>query len=279
MSVATASMIELGQGVFAFVDPVRRFGHSNVGLIIDADGLTVVDTTAAPAKAAAVKEQITELTSELGLPIKRVVLSSSRIAFVGGGNAFWSAAFYGTEPTSEQLDQPPNPHAFRRLLPDFALAYDDEFTTRPVTHTVDEAAWITPAALAQPMAGESPSNLAVVTEAAGVIYAGALASFGVTPLAYDANPWAWMETLDVIRKLDLTVVPGHGMPGGKADVSDLIDYLAACIEANGDPANIPRGPWDQWSDRRFDAVNVERAAMLSRGIDEIPQAMFQLLGL
>lgn len=274
----SAHLVELGQGVFALVDPSRRFGYSNVGLIIDGDGLTVVDTTATPERGEAVKQQIIELTAHLELPIKRVILTSSRIAFSGGGNAFWASAFYGTESTSDQLDAPPNPMAFRRLLPDFALAYPDDFTTRPVTHTVAEEAWLSGAALGVPLAGESAANLVVRVEGAGVVFAGALASFGVTPLTYDANPAAWIESLEQLRALGATVVPGHGLPGGDADLADLIGYLTACIEAGGEPARIAPGPWDQWSDRRFDPVNVERAAQLRQGIDEVPQSMFALLG-
>jgi cyclase len=274
-----AHLVELGQGVFALVDPANRFGYSNVGLVIDNDGLTIIDTTATPDRGESAKQEIIQLTAQLELPIKRVVLTSSRIPFSGGGNAFWAAAFYGTETTSDQLDAPPNPPAFRRLLPDFALAYPDDFTTRPVTHTVTEPAWLSAAAMAVPLQGESLANLVLRVEGAGVVFAGALACFGVTPLAYDANPAAWIESLEAIRALEPTIIPGHGPPGGAADVADLIGYLTACIEADGDPARLASGPWDGWSDRRFDAVNVERAASMARGIDEIPQSMFALLGL
>lgn len=274
-----ANLVELGQGVFALVDPANRFGYSNVGLVIDHDGLTIIDTTATPDRGEAAKQEIIQLTAQLELPIKRVVLTSSRIPFSGGGNAFWAAAFYGTETTSDQLDAPPNPPAFRRLLPDFALAYPDDFTTRPVTHTVAEPAWLSAAALAIPLRGESLANLVLRVEGAGVVFAGALACFGVTPLAYDANLAAWIESLEAIQGLEPTIIPGHGPPGGTADIGDLVGYLSACIEADGDPARLAPGPWDRWSDRRFDAVNVERAAALARGIDEIPQSMFALLGL
>lgn len=273
------NLVELATGVFAYIAPDPAFGRSNVGLIIDADGLTVYDTTASPRGGELVRQQILELTAQLELPIKRVVLSSSRIAFSGGGAPFWSAAFYGSDVTSEQLDAPPNPMAFRRLLPEFAEQYPDDFATRPVTHTVSEEAWLTGASFAVPLSGESPQNLALRLEAPGVVFAGALASFGVTPLTYDADPSAWITSLEQLKQMGNTIIPGHGMPGGGADVNDLIGYLTACIEAEGDPARIAPGPWDRWTDRRFDSVNVERAAALAAGVDEVPQAMFALLGL
>lgn len=272
-------LVELGQGVFAWIHPVPRFGDSNVGLVIDADGLTIIDTTATPAQAAAVRNAIETLTAELGLPIKRVVLTSSRIAFSGGSKVFWQSGFYGTETASDQLDLPPNPDAFRRLLPDHHDAYPDDFTTRAVTHTVDEPAWLTGAAYGLPLPGEAASNLAVHVDGANAVFAGALATFGVTPLAYDGDLVSWIDSLEQLRALAATVVPGHGPAGGRADVGDLIDYLTACIEARGDHRSIPAGPWDTWSDRRFDEVNVERAAKLAQGDPTIPESMFRLLGL
>lgn len=273
------NLVELDRGVFAYVDSTVRFGHSNVGLVIDPDGLTIFDTTATPAGGYQVRQAVLGLTRELELPIKRVILSSSRIPFSGGGQPFWAAAFFGTDATSEQLDAPPNPLAFRRLLPEFADAYFDDFATRPITHTVSETAWLTQACHVVPLPGESPGNLVLRVEAADVVFAGALAGFGVTPLAYDADLVAWIQSLERLLELGSTVIPGHGMPGGAADVADLIGYLSACIEADGEPSRLAPGPWDRWTDRRFDAVNVERAAMLARGVDEVPPAMFTLLGL
>jgi len=271
--------VELGQGVFAWVHGDARFGDSNVGLVIDEDGLTVIDTTATPRRGHAIRSEIQALTAELQLPLKRVVLSTSRVAFAGGGRAFWQAAFYGTETTSDQLDAPPNPDAFRRLLPRFASCYDDDFTTRPVTHTVAEPAWLTGAAYGLPLPGEADTNLAVVVEGANVIFAGALASFGVTPLAFDADPLAWADSLDQLGAIASTVIPGHGPPGGAGDLGDQAAYLRACAAADGDTSRLMNGPWDHWTDRRFDQVNVERAAMLARGDTSIPPAMFKLLGL
>lgn len=271
--------VELGRGVFAWIDPDLGFGRSNVGLVIDADGLTVIDTTATPRRGAEARKAIEALTADLGLPIKRVLLSSSRVAFTGGGTSFWPAAYYGTDPVSDQLDEPANPEVFRRLLPELASAYDDEFVTRPVTHTVSERAWLTPAVELVCLPGEGPTNLVAVVPSAGVVFAGALATFGVTPLAFDGDPLAWARSLDTLAGLGATtVVPGHGPPGGAADLADQAAYLRACA-ATPAGAALPPGPWDRWTDRRFDPVNTERAWRLAANDPTVPQAMLELLGL
>lgn len=267
-------LVELGRGVFAYVSPEPRFGQSNVGVVIDGDGLTFIDTSATPAQASVAVSAALELTRGLGLPIKRVVLTSSRVAFTGGSSVLWSAAFYGSEPTSAALDQPSNPDAFRRLLPHLADAYHDEFTTRPVTHVVSEASALTPSLSVIPLGGESPQNLAVYVESADVVFAGALASFGVTPLCYDGYPAEWANSVESLAGLASTIVPGHGPPGGAIDAAELAAYLRDCATGRADAEPRP-----EWTDHRFHAVNTERGKRLSQGSDEIPAAMFELLGL
>ncbi|MEZ5377981.1 MAG: hypothetical protein R2733_15845 [Acidimicrobiales bacterium] len=276
---STVHQYELAQGMYAFIDSAPGFGQSNVGLVVDGDGLTVIDTTATPARAQAVRSMIMELTEPLDLRIKRIVVTSSRIPFAGGTNAFWPAAYYGSQATSDQLDDPVNPLALQRLLPHLAEVYDFGFTTRPITHTVEESAWLTGSIQVVPAPGESPMNLLVVAPESGVVFAGALAGFGVTPLAFDGDPAEWADTLEQVAEFATTIVPGHGPPGGKADLLDLVGYLRAVVEVDGDLGALPAGPWDNWTNREFDAVNVERAARRRRGDSEIPAAMFELLGL
>jgi hypothetical protein len=56
-------------------------------------------------------------------------------------------------------------------------------------------------------------------------------------------------------------------------------YLRACVAAGGDPGRLGAGPWETWSDRDHDVVNVERAAMLAAGDDGVPPSMLRLAGL
>ena len=247
--------------------------------MIDSDGLTVVDTLAAPALASVAEAEISDLTAELGVRLKRVVLSSARIPFTGGSSVFWRAGFYGSEAVSDQLDQPVNPQVLTRLIPQHAAAYHGEFSTRPVTHTISETARLTEAALVHLLPGEGPMNTVVQVPGADVVFLGALGSFGVTPLAFDGDPEAWADSLEVAATLGSVMVPGHGLPGGEREVEMQVAYLRSCVAAQGDPSSIGPGPWDTWSDRRFDEVNVERAYRLHHGDPGTPDAMYRLLGI
>jgi len=272
-------LVELGTGLFALTHPTPAFGRSNIGLIIDDDGITVVDTSATPYRGKVLRSRIEHLTSDLGLPIKRVVLTSSRVPFSGGSAAFWRAAFYGSSSTSDELDQPLNRAALRALLPDLAPAYHSDFETRPVTHTVAEQVWLTPSARLVPVIGEAPQNLVVEVPGVNGLFAGATASFGVTPLAFAGDPAAWAGALDQIAETGPTIVPGHGSVGGRQDLLDQASYLRACVAASGEVDSMAEGPWEGWTNREFDAVNIERAGRLAVGDRQIPRAMFDLLGL
>ena len=138
---------------------------------------------------------------------------------------------------------------------------------------------MTPAVIAVPCSGQIEQNLVVQVPGGGVVLAGARCSFGVTPLAFDGDPGAWADALDAIAGFGEVIVPGQGPVGTRADVVVLQEYLRACVAAHGDPRRLGAGPWDRWACREFDAVNVERAAMLADGDRGLPPSMRPLLGL
>ncbi len=272
------NVVELGTGVFCLTPTERGYGHTNIGLICDPDGLTVVDAGPTPEFGSHARAVIADIGGDL--PLKRVVLTSSRVVSVGGSTALWPAAFFGSEPTSAALDQPLNPAPLTQLLPQFAADYlNDEFTTVPISHEVGGPAWLTPSTAVNAVAGDDDLNALAEVPGAGVIFAGGVASFGVTPLGFAAAPLAWADSLDRLAESGATIVPGHGPVGDGHDAATLAAYLRACDAAAGNPDRLTRGPWDSWTDRRFDAVNVERAVRMRRGDHTVPRSFIDLLGL
>ncbi|MCD9622296.1 MBL fold metallo-hydrolase [Rhabdothermincola salaria] len=266
----------IAPGVFVWLgtDGAGRPGP-NAGVIVEADGITVVDTLSAPSAARALNERL----KGFGVPVRRAVYTSSHVDSVGGSSVFWMAARYGRAQTSALLDQPVPLDAYRRLVPAYAAEFDDDFATRPVSHTVASAAWLTPLVCAVPVSGPQSENLVVLVPSAGVLFAGAVAVFGTTPNAYDGDPEGWADTLGELGDQAPVVVPGVGPVGDAGHLLVLQAYLYATADAEGDPRRIPDGPWDEWSDRDLDEVNVERAARLAQGDDAVPEAMLRRLGL
>ncbi len=172
--------------------------------------------------------------------------------------------------------------AYKAFMPAFGGEFDElaEVGTRPVTHLVTDAAQLTPRVELLPANGHTAGDVMVLVADVDVLFAGDLCFFGVTPLAFQGDPAVWADVLDVVGDLAETIVPGHGPVGGAAEVRELQQYLRHCVAvARGDEAAIPPGPWDHWPERDpRDAINVERAALLAAGRDEMPNAMLRAMG-
>ena len=247
----------------------------NVGVIVEDDGITLVDTTPAPSAARALNEEL----KRFGVPVRRVIYTSSHVESVGGSAVFWMAARYGRAQTNALLEQPVPVEGYRRLMPGYAHDYDETFSTRPVSHVVDAAAWLTPLVCAVPVTGQQHENLVVLVPSAGTMFTGAFATFGTTPNAWDGHPEQWADTVGELREQAAVIVPGVGPVADDMALMVMQAYLYAVCDAEGDPRRIPDGPWDDWTERSLDAVNVERALGLVSGNTDVPAAMLQRLGL
>jgi len=279
--MAAHELVELTAELRVFSSTELVPGGSNAGIIVDDDGITIVDALASPALARPLLEELSTSEATMGLPIRRLVLTSSHLPYVGGSGVFALPAVYGSAQVSAHLDQPADPGSLSHMFPhlDGDLIELTDVPTRPVTHTVAEGAWLSPTAVVAPVGGELAENLVVQIPEMRVVFAGAMASFGVTPMAGGGDPARWADVLDTLLEWGEIVIPGHGPVGGEEEVRDLQAYLRACCDAAGDPAAIAAGPWDDWSARHYDAVNVERAHRLAQGDDSPPTALLSLLGL
>jgi glyoxylase-like metal-dependent hydrolase (beta-lactamase superfamily II) len=269
------SLTRLGDGIFAWLAEDPGPGRPNAGVVVEDDGVTVIDALMVPSEA----QPFAAAVEALGRPVRRLVLTSSHLEYAGGTPFFPRPAVYGTAQVSAHLDQPPDVRVLRRLYPAQAHELDEELRTRPVTHVVTERTKLTPDVHAVLVQGDLDENLVLAVPRAGVVFGGATCSFGVTPLAFQSDPTAWAESLADIAALGPRPIPGHGPLGDGDDLLAQSAYLYACVDAAGDPSAIPPGPWDQWSARENDEVNVERAALLAAGDTQIPSSMLRRAGL
>jgi cyclase len=267
------TLAELADGVWVWLQPGGETGVSNAGVVADEDGLTIVDTLMVRSQ----WEPFADAVAALDRPVKRVVLTHAHVDHVGGTGQFRNAAVYATPVTSDLLDGAMPIDAYKAFMPAFADEFDDlaEIGTRPVSHLVDGAAQLTPRVELLPATGHTPGDLMVLVADVDVLFAGDLCFFGVTPLAFQGDPDTWAAMLDVVIDLADVIVPGHGPVGGADEVRTLQTYLRHCVAGT-----IPPGPWDDWPEReQRDPINIERAALLRDGRDEIPPSMVRAIGL
>jgi cyclase len=271
-TVPERTLHELADGVFVWIQPGGESGVSNAGAIVDDDGVTVVDTLMVRSQ----WEPFAAAVERLDRPIRRLVLTHAHIDHVGGSRAFANAMVLGSPQTSSLLDGEMPLAAYKAFMPAFDAEFDDlaEIGTRPVTHLVTDAAQLTPRVELLPANGHTDGDVMVLVADADVLFAGDLCFFGVTPLAFQGDPATWADVLDVVSELAETIVPGHGPVGGAAETRLLQEYLRHCVAGA-----IPPGPWDDWPERDpRDAINIERAALLAQGQDEMPRAMLRAMG-
>jgi len=261
----------IAPGVYAWLVEESSHSATNSGVAVAMDGLTVIDAGPTPRAAAPLAEAVAELTD---LPVRRLVYSGSHIDVVGGSTAFPLAGVYGSGQCSHHLDQEPNPAVWARLNPGHDFT---EVSTRPVSHTVTEAAHLCPASIAVPTGGPQFESLVVQVPSANVVFAGLVATFGSVPLGYEADFPRWIEALDQMAEWGEVFVPAHGPIGGVEELRELRSYFDAVLAAKGDRSAMAEGPWDYWADQHFTSINVERAHMLQLGDPSPPPSLLELL--
>lgn len=266
-------LIEIGDDVYVWCGK-GRLDAPNAGIVVEDDGLTLIDSLLVGSQAQALAEAL----DAFGRPVRRLVLTASHVPFVGGSSTFKLAAVYGSSTTSANLDLPPNIAGYQHLFPEFAGEFED-LTARKVSHIVQQPAWLTQKVVAAPLPGLQGDNVVVQVPHANVVFAGSTCSFEARPLGFEADLAAWLGALDQVAQWGAIIVPGVGPVGDADDVAAFGAYLRACLDAGASGARLADGPWATWAHAEFDAVNTERATMTARGDTGPPHAALALFGM
>ena len=242
---------ELAVGVYR-----RRYASLdlNVGVVVGADGLLIVDSRASHSQARELRDELADLTE---LPVHWVVNTHWHWDHVFGNAMFPEARLWGQRECRNHLiehGEEEKAAALKSVGPEHAHQIDEVVVTPP-EYVVGTARAIDlggrTVTLEHIGLGHTNSDLVVTVSDAPVLFAGDLLEEGAPPCFGDGYPMAWPETVDRLRdRIRGVVVPGHGDVMAAADVTTQHEELTAVAQACADALATGRfdptaGPYPQ----------------------------------
>ncbi len=272
-------LIELADGVFAYVQEGGGLCVANAGLIVSPDGCIAVDALFAPSMTRAFRDSTARVTDK---PVRVLINTHHHVDHTMGNALFPEAQIVShTNARREQqrtgtgvldLLRPRIPDLVAELdgvelrLPD--LTFDGQLELHLGNRT---------ALLVHLGRAHTVGDALVVVLQERLVFAGDVAFHHVTPLALDGHIGDWIGVCDEAAALDIdTIVPGHGPAGGKAELAEMRGYLATLRDqaraafdagrtAQEAAEGIDLGEYASWAESERLAPNVRRLYQEFRG--------------
>jgi len=274
---SVGSLVEVADGVFAYLQPDGSWFLSNAGIVIDAARTIHVDSAATVRRAQALREA----TQRVGAPERRLLVATHHHGDHTNGTATLDPDLViAHRSVPDELARAilvPPPGVFTPVewgeievrQPD--LLFDDHL----VVHGERQGAiWVHYAGRPAHTLGDA----VVWVAESRVLFAGDLLFVGGTPFALGGSVEGWLEALQWLRGFDAeVVVPGHGPIAAPTAIDDVERYLrfvwdlARRAYADGvGPLEAARsvdlGEFAEWLDPERIVGNLHRAiAELSGG--------------
>ena len=227
------SLVELANGVFAYVQAGGGLCVANAGLIVTKEGCIVIDALFAPSMIQAFRAEIARVTDK---PVRLLINTHHHIDHTMGNALFPEAKIVShTNARREQervgasvldLLRPRAPELVAEVdgvdqrLPDITFA--DEMTLHLAERTIR---------LLHPGTAHTIGDAIVLLPEERLLFAGDIAFHQVTPLAFEGHIGGWIAVCDKVAGLAVdAIVPGHGPVGSKDDLREMRGYLKSIHE-------------------------------------------------
>jgi cyclase len=279
----TQGLHELGDGLFAYLQPDGSWGWSNAGLVGGDGASLLVDTLFDLDLTAAMLDALRPVTSTR--PISTLVNTHANGDHCYGNALVPGAEIVASQATATEMDEVPPAllHAMvtsdlgdevlndyvRRIFGAFRL---DGIEVVPPTRTFCGSLGLDVAGTVVELIEAGPAHTAgdvvVHVPSAATAFVGDLAFIGGTPIVWAGPLSNWCDAIDMIGGLGVTtVVPGHGPVCGMPELVAVRDYLAhvdaeatarfdAGMTAEEATLDIDLGAFADWGERERIAVNV-----------------------
>lgn len=251
MTTYQKGLAEVGDGVWAWLQPDGGWGWSNAGLVTDGDAALLVDTLFD-----------LRLTGEMLDAMARATPAAARIGTVvnthaNGDHCFGNQLAVGAEivastrAAEEMARQPAGALAammaaaptlgdvgayLQRIFGAFNFdGITDVLPTRTFDGALELTVGDTPVRLWEMGPAHTGGDVVVEVPARRVVFSGDLLFIGGHPIVWEGPVSHWVEALDRILAMDVdAIIPGHGPVTDKAGVRELRSYLVE-LEAAARP--------------------------------------------
>ena len=269
------------RGVPGDIGPDTLARHGNGGFVVGSKGVLAIDAGVSHAQG---RERLAAIRATTSAPVLGVLLTHAMQDFIFGATAFQDAGI----PVLMHKDAAQLMTArcdtclktLKREIGEAAMAGTRVPKADRVFATSDEARAVMPdigralrLVFAEPKSQTAtPGATALLDEASGTLFAGALLDARTVPDIQDADLAAWQAARAGLRALNARrIVPGRGPIGGTAIVDEVDAYIAA-LEASvdafvkagrplsdvADAIELPRfAAWD-----RYDTTHRRNASIL-----------------
>ena len=222
---------ELAHGVFAYVQAGGGMCIANAGLIAAPDGVTAIDALFTPAMTHALLDEAQRVAAK---PVTRLLNTHHHIDHTLGNALFPAAttilAHARAKAEMERVGLGMLGH-IAEVAPHFRAEVEGA-TARLPDATFDGAEMELAVGqhrvrLIHLGTGHTRGDGLVFLPEEKILYAGDMAFFYVSPLAFEGHIGNWIKLGErIIDEIDADViVPGHGPVGGKQDLRLMLDYF------------------------------------------------------
>jgi glyoxylase-like metal-dependent hydrolase (beta-lactamase superfamily II) len=273
---------ELAPGIFSYVQATGGFCIANAGIIDDPRGATVIDALFTPAMTRALLDQAESLATS---PVARLINTHHHVDHTLGNARFPAATeiLAHARARSEMERVGIGVLAIiKRIAPHFESDLEGATERLPDATFDGDALELEIGGrrvrLLHFGTGHTRGDVVVHLPEERVLFAGDVAFFNVTPLAFEGHIGNWMAICDRVLSMDDVdvIVPGHGPVGDKGHLREMRGYLQIvydgarrALEAGASEddarASIDLGPYAAWNEPERLSFNVARVYAEFRG--------------
>ena len=278
----TKGLHELGEGIYAYVQPDGSWCLNNAGLIVEGQQAMLVDTLT---DLAHTQEMLDTIDKKTDASINSVVITHGNIDHWLGNELVKDAEIIATEKCAEEMKVMP-PEMLAQLIKgapqlgetgEYFIRCFGKFNFEGITPTYPSKTFHgqmefklgdTEIRLIDVGPAHTSSDLIVYVPEKKVVFAGDILFINGTPLMWEGPVSNWINACDLMLEMDAeTFVPGHGPITDKKGVEEVKGYwqyledetrkrFDAGMNVFDAAQDIPLGKYKSWGESERICVNV-----------------------